>query len=230
MRAGGAFAAADFAVGVFTAGGFDCAGFGAAAFDADDFSATGFAALADFAAGGAATFFTGFFMVLFVGMWLSLPKTPSGSHSGLFWHLRPWAGYTWSAAKGTEMDRRLSIAHLAFADRAAISAANLALRQQFAVALRRARRPTLRRKDRVFWVVLWTIWTRWQSALVFVRLGTVVRWHRQGLRLHWSWNSRSATGPRWRIWAVGPRSTYGRIVGLSIDLASVGRPGRAPNP
>jgi hypothetical protein len=62
-RAAGAFAAEDFA-----AGGFDPASFGAVAFDADVFAAAGCATLADFAAAGAAVFFTGSFLDFFVGM------------------------------------------------------------------------------------------------------------------------------------------------------------------
>ncbi|MCY2984157.1 MAG: hypothetical protein NTY15_11060 [Planctomycetota bacterium] len=63
MRAAGAFAAEDFA-----AEDFDCAFFGVAAFDADVLLAAGFEASA---AGCADAFFTGFFVVFFVGIWFS---------------------------------------------------------------------------------------------------------------------------------------------------------------
>jgi len=77
-----------------------------------------------------------------------------------------------------------------FVSRAALAAENLALRQQLAVLQRSARRPRLRRCDRVFWVWLSRIWRNWRSVLLIVRPGTVVRWHRQGFRLYWRWKSR----------------------------------------
>jgi len=77
-----------------------------------------------------------------------------------------------------------------FVSRAALAAENLALRQQLAVLQRAARRPRLRRRDRVFWVWLSRIWRNWRSVVVIVRPETVVRWHRQGFRLYWRWKSR----------------------------------------
>ena len=77
-----------------------------------------------------------------------------------------------------------------FVVRAALAAENLALRQQLAVLQRAARRPRLRRRDRVFWVWLSRIWRNWRSVVVIVRPETVVRWHRQGFRLYWRWKSR----------------------------------------
>jgi hypothetical protein len=79
-------------------------------------------------------------------------------------------------------------------DRAAIAVENLALRQQLAVALRRGPRPTLRKRDRLFWVLLSNVWTEWRSALVLVKPDTVVRWHRMGFRLYWRWKSRRRGG------------------------------------
>ena len=52
---------------------------------------------------------------------------------------------------------------------------NLALRQQLAVLQRSVRRPRLRRRDRVFWVVLSRIWSNWRSALTIVKPDTVLR-------------------------------------------------------
>lgn len=87
-----------------------------------------------------------------------------------------------------------TLVRLLLVDRAAIVAENLALRQQLAVALRRNQRPTLRRHDRVFWVILSRLWTDWRSALILVKPDTVVRWHRQGFRLYWRWKSRRRHG------------------------------------
>ncbi len=55
---------------------------------------------------------------------------------------------------------------------------NLALRQQLAVLSRQSRRPRLDRSDRLFWSFLSQLWSRWQSAVVFVQPETVVRWQR----------------------------------------------------
>jgi putative transposase len=63
---------------------------------------------------------------------------------------------------------------------------NLALRQQLAVLTRTVKRPQVRSTDRLFWILLAKGWRDWRSALVIVRPDTVVRWHRQWLRRHWT--------------------------------------------
>ena len=67
----------------------------------------------------------------------------------------------------------------------------LALRQQLAVLNRTVHRPKLRRRDRFFWVVLSTLWSKWREVLVIVKPETVINWHRQGFRLYWKWKSRA---------------------------------------
>jgi len=71
-----------------------------------------------------------------------------------------------------------------------LAAENLALRQQLAVQQRTIKRPKLRRRDRLFWVLLRKIWSGWRSALIIVQPDTVVRWHRAGFKLYWTWKSR----------------------------------------
>ena len=66
----------------------------------------------------------------------------------------------------------------------------IALRQQRATFRARNRQPRVRTADRVFWVVLRRVWARWADALVIVKPGTVVRWHRVGFKLYWNWISR----------------------------------------
>ena len=83
-----------------------------------------------------------------------------------------------------------NLVRMLFAGRATLVAENLALRQQLAVLHRNAGRPRLRRRDRIFWVWMSKLWTGWRSTLVLVQPNTVVRWHRQGFRLYWRWNSR----------------------------------------
>jgi len=67
---------------------------------------------------------------------------------------------------------------------------NLALRQQLAVLKRRHSHPRVAITDRVFWVILRRFWSRWRQALLLVQPETVVRWHRAGFKLYWTWLSR----------------------------------------
>ena len=71
---------------------------------------------------------------------------------------------------------------------------NLALRQQLAVLKRTSKRPTLTNADRAFWVALSRLWTGWQHALILVKPGTVIGWHRKGFKLYWTWKSRTRGG------------------------------------
>jgi putative transposase len=63
---------------------------------------------------------------------------------------------------------------------------NLALRHQVHALTRTVRHPQLRRRDRLFWIVLAETWRNWRTALVFVRPDTVVRWHREWLCRRWT--------------------------------------------
>jgi len=67
---------------------------------------------------------------------------------------------------------------------------NLVLRQQLVVLNRSAKRPQLTRTDRLFWVMVAQVWSHWSKALIIVQPQTVLRWHRQGFRLYWTWKSR----------------------------------------
>jgi len=68
---------------------------------------------------------------------------------------------------------------------------NLALRQQVAVLKRRQDRPTLLPFDRLFWMLACRFWSEWKKSLLVVTPETVVRWHRAGFRLYWSWISKA---------------------------------------
>ena len=81
-------------------------------------------------------------------------------------------------------------------DRADLAAEIVALRHQLAVVQHTAKRPKLRKRDRIFWVWLSRIWANWCSALVIVKPETVIRWHRQGFRLYWRGKSRAAGRPK----------------------------------
>jgi len=68
---------------------------------------------------------------------------------------------------------------------------NPALRQQLLTLHAKRPRPRLGVLDRLFWVVLRRSWSGWKRSLILVTPETVVRWHRTGFRLYWSWISRA---------------------------------------
>ena len=78
----------------------------------------------------------------------------------------------------------------AFRLRSNLALENLALRQQLAIMKRRHPRPTLRRSDRVFWLLLSRAWSHWRETLVIVKPETVVRWHRKRFASYWTRLSR----------------------------------------
>ncbi len=72
---------------------------------------------------------------------------------------------------------------------------NLALRHQLQVALRTNPDPRLRPRDRALWVWLHGIWPDgWRRHLRLVHPETVIRWHRTGWRVYWTWKSRARLG------------------------------------
>src|SRR6266404_3887636 len=79
---------------------------------------------------------------------------------------------------------------LAFSSRKDLLLENLTLRQQLTVLRRRHCRPRINSLDKLFWVIARRLWSQWQQALVIVTPKTVVRWHRAGFRLYWSWPCR----------------------------------------
>jgi putative transposase len=68
----------------------------------------------------------------------------------------------------------------------AVALENLALGQQLAVFRRTVKRPPLRHRDRLFWILLAKAWREWRTALIVVQPDTVVRWYRQWLRRRWT--------------------------------------------
>ena len=67
---------------------------------------------------------------------------------------------------------------------------NLALRQQLGVLKQRHPQPRFAAPDKLFWVILRRLWPGWKRALILVQPDTVVRWHRAGFKLYWTWLSR----------------------------------------
>ena len=60
-----------------------------------------------------------------------------------------------------------------------LAAENIALRQQLIVLKRNQKRPVLKERDRLFWVLLSRIWSGWRDAVYIVQPDTVVRWHKK---------------------------------------------------
>jgi len=89
--------------------------------------------------------------------------------------------------------------HAFFVSRHKLALEAVALRQQLAVFKRKPTRPKLRRRDRLFWTALRSVWPGWASALIIVKPETVVSWHRAGFRLFWQWRSRSSQPGRPKI-------------------------------
>ncbi len=88
---------------------------------------------------------------------------------------------------------------------------NLALRQQLAIMKQHVKRPKIKIRDRIFWVFLSRVWKDWKSVLIVVKPETVIRWHRKGFKLFWTFKSRKRR--------VGRPSLDPEIVGLIKDMA-----------
>jgi len=72
---------------------------------------------------------------------------------------------------------------------------NLLLRHQLAVLTRPTRkRPLLRGRDKLVWILARRLCHDWRRHLIVVRPETVVAWHRRGWRLIWRWRSRCPLG------------------------------------
>ena len=67
---------------------------------------------------------------------------------------------------------------------------NFVLRQQLTVLKRRRSRPALNLFDKLFWVAVSRVWSRWKQSIIVVTPETVVRWHRAGFRMYWRLLSR----------------------------------------
>src|SRR5215213_5283166 len=79
--------------------------------------------------------------------------------------------------------------------RADVVAENLLLRHQLAALTRPGRkRPPLRARDKLLWVLARRLCPGWRRHPVLVRPETVVRWHRDVWRLVWCWQSRPSLG------------------------------------
>jgi len=131
------------------------------------------------------------------------------------------------------MQMMLALVQALFANRAALAMENLALRQQLAVYKRKRPRPLLSDTDRLFWMALKEQFADWASALIIVKPETVVRWHRNAFRKHWTTKSARPAGrpaiskelrglirkmalanPTW-----GPARVHGELLKLGIEVS-----------
>ena len=97
------------------------------------------------------------------------------------------------------------------------------------------KRPKIRTRDRIFWVILSRRWKSWSNALIVVQPDTVIRWHKKGFKLFWRFKSRKTgsgrppIGPETRkliedmaktnpLWGV-PR-IHGELLKLGIENVS----------
>lgn len=72
----------------------------------------------------------------------------------------------------------------------------LSLRQQLAMATHKGRKLRFRWRERLFWIWLYRIWPGCVETLAVFKADTLVRWHRRGFRLYWTWKSQRAPGGR----------------------------------
>jgi putative transposase len=107
----------------------------------------------------------------------------------------------WFKAKTKPNNERLAVG-AAFdltRSRSELMAENALLRQQLIVLKRQIKRPQLTQHDRLRLVFLASLVQRWKEALIIVKPDTLVKWHRQGLRLFWKLKSRSKRTRKPRI-------------------------------
>ena len=72
----------------------------------------------------------------------------------------------------------------------------LALRQQLAMVTHKDRKLRFRRRERLFRVWFYRFWPGCLETLAVFKADTLVRWHRQGFRLFWTWKSSRRRGGR----------------------------------
>ncbi len=82
-----------------------------------------------------------------------------------------------------------------FKARARLEVEVLALRHQVNILNRTApKRVRFIGFDRLLFVWLYRLWPELLGSVTIVRPETVVRWHRQGFRAFWRWESRGVAG------------------------------------
>ncbi len=57
---------------------------------------------------------------------------------------------------------------------------NIALRQQLSIYHHSKKRPKIRLRHRLFWILLSRYWKNWKAAVIIVKPETVISWHCKG--------------------------------------------------
>ena len=115
----------------------------------------------------------------------------------------------------------LSAALSSLRDRVSLQFELIALRHQLLVLERkRTAQSRLTRIDRFLWVWLYRLWPGCLDVVVIVKPDTVIRWHRRGFRLFWTWKSR----PRRRGRPPVPQEVRVLIRRMSRENALWGAP------
>jgi transposase InsO family protein len=81
-------------------------------------------------------------------------------------------------------------ARMGIRSRTALIAENLFLRKQLAFYQERELRPRRLTNAARLWLVFWSRFFDWRSALLVVKPATLIGWHRKAFRLFWRWKSR----------------------------------------
>ena len=84
----------------------------------------------------------------------------------------------------------LRFVNAAVRSQGSLVAENLFLRKQLAFYQERKVRPGRLTDAARLTLVLWSRWFHWKDALIIVKPGTLIGWHRKGFRLLWRWKSR----------------------------------------
>jgi putative transposase len=74
-----------------------------------------------------------------------------------------------------------------------LMAENALLRKPLIILRRHVKRPSFTTTDRLLLVLLARAVRIWKHALLIVQPETLLRWHRQGIRLFWKYKSRAGS-------------------------------------
>ncbi len=88
-----------------------------------------------------------------------------------------------------------SLVRLSLRSRTALIAENLFLRKQLAFYQERDIRPRRLTDAARLWLVLWSRFFDWKSALIVVKPATLIGWHRKAFQLFWKWKSQPGRAP-----------------------------------
>ena len=89
----------------------------------------------------------------------------------------------------------LEFLKLQFKTRQGLMLENLILRQQLNIYKRNNKTPKLENIDRIILVWVSKIFSKWKSALVVVKVSTLIGWHKKGFKLYWKRKSRRVGRP-----------------------------------